>query len=170
MVPRADKSLAWLLFVFPVLLCGCPYESDVPLSGCGEAGLDSALIGKWEYLGSPGDRESTIEFVRFNERELLVLVREEGNARIDMYRACVSPVGDERFLNVQDLTVADQRKWSFVQYSVVENRLTVRIVDEKLFQKPMGSPEELHRFIRENLANPALYDDEKGQVLKRVKE
>jgi hypothetical protein len=162
--------MLWTVVFFPVLLCGCPYESDIPLGACGESILDKALMGKWEFQDSAGERPATVQFLGFNEREILVLVQEEGRERVDLYRACLSRVGGQAFLSVQDLTQGSPGKWNFVHYSVAENRLVVRIVDDGLFQKPLGTSEELHQFIRENLANPALYGGEKGQLLKRARQ
>ena len=62
-----------------------------------------------------------------------------------------------------------ERPWNFVNYSVSEDKLVYKVVEEDLFEKKsFTSPEALYRFIKENLKNKELYDQDDEQTLHRI--
>ena len=156
-----------MLWVF-----GCPYESEAPLTPIEAARIDESLIGKWQYgSGVQGDPKGSgsITFFPFNEREFLAVIEEEGKKEDELYRAFVSVVEGEMFLNAQQIKASsEKRSWAFVNYAVCKDVLKIRIVEEKLFKEKKGTTETPYEFLRKHLKDKDLYDDEGAQVLKRV--
>jgi hypothetical protein len=151
---------------------GCPYESDVPLTPVEAARLDTSLIGKWLYRGD-GSRDSeesgTITFIPFNEREFLAVLEEEGKKENELYRAFVSVVDGEKFLNAQEIKASsEKRSWAFVNYSIINGELRIRIVEEKLFKEKKAPSETPFQFLRKHLKDKDLYGEEPAQILRRV--
>jgi hypothetical protein len=164
-IPQRIVWAAALLF----LLCGCPYESQVPLGRSSEAGIDTELLGMWQSRGGDPKEVGTVAITRFNEHELLIVIHEKGTKGDDYYRAFTSLVDGEKFLSVQEIRLSKgERKWNLVNYSVSGDVLNVRIVEDALFKKKKTTPEPLDAFIKANLKNKKLYDDDLP-VLTRVK-
>lgn len=154
-----------------LLLCGCPYESRVPLSRCQDAQIDERLIGMWRSETADPKESGTIIVAPFNEHEFLIVVHEEDKEGDDFYRAFVTDVGGEKFLNVQEIKASTkQQAWNFVNYHVAGDRLRVRIVEDKLFKatKAKQTTDSLYGFIGANIKNKDLYDENDDHVLKRV--
>jgi hypothetical protein len=157
-----------ILFILP-FLCGCPYESKVPLSKVSKATIDPALIGDWEHADE--EEAFTMIIQQFNDHELLIMGAEEGVIARDVMRAFVTVIEDERFLNVQDTDVPpDKRVWYLVKYTISGDTLTAWTVDDKLFTKPVTSSRALYRFVKKHLHDKTLFGDNPFLVLKRVGE
>ena len=158
------KAALLLLLLF---LSGCPYESDFPLSGIKQE-LDPVLIGTWRSPKTGQADSGTLVVVPFNDRELLLIVRDEGEADVDLYRAFGSRVRGKTFLNVQEINLsAKARPWWFVHYAVNQDKLTIKIVEDTLFSREIGTPRALRAFIGRNLFHPELFSDNRGQILIR---
>jgi hypothetical protein len=162
-----------VLAVLVLWVSGCPYESEVPLTPVESARIDASLIGKWQYgSGVPNDPKGsgTITFFPFNEREFLAVLEEEGKKENELYRAFVSVVDGERFLNAQEIKASsEKRSWAFVNYEVNQGELRIRIVEEKLFKEKKGLSETPFEFIRKHLKDKDLYGEEPAQILRRTK-
>ena len=157
-----------ILFILP-LLCGCPYESSVPLSKVSKATIDPALIGEWKY--TEAGESFTMIIQQFNEHELLIMGIEDGEVQQEAGRAFVTVIKDERFLNVQELEESyDERIWYLAKYTISGDTLTAWTVDDKLFTQPVTSSRALYRFVKKHLGDKALYGDDPFLVLKRVRE
>jgi hypothetical protein len=118
------------------LLYGCPYDSEVPFGRSDVAHIDKALVGNWLYRNNDQKESGIVTISPFSESELLIVVREEGKSTHDFYRAFVSVVDGEKFLNIQEIKPTnDKRSWMFVNYSVANSELTIRIVEDKLFKE-----------------------------------
>jgi len=155
-----------ILFILP-LLCGCPYESTVPLSKVSEAKIDPALLGGWRNTDQA--EPFTMIIQQFNEHELLIMGIEDGEVQQEAARAFVTVIKDEQFLNVQELKESyDERYWHLAKYTISGDTLTVWTVDDKLFTKPLTSSKALYRFVKKNLHDKALYGDGAPMVLQRV--
>jgi hypothetical protein len=156
------------LFILP-FLWGCPYESTVPLSKVSKAEIDEELLGVWKNTAKGEPFTMIIE--QFNEHEFLLLGLEDGKINRDVMRAFVTIIKDERFLNVQEIKESpDERGWYLVHYAFSGDTLTMRIVDDKLFTKPITSSRAIYRFVKKNLHNRDLYGDTIPTVLQRVEE
>ncbi|MBN1255523.1 MAG: hypothetical protein JXA50_09650 [Deltaproteobacteria bacterium] len=164
------RTLGFLsvLFILP-FLCGCPYESKVPLSGVSKATIDPALIGDWEHTDE--EEPFTMIIQQFNEHEFLIMGIEEGEVQRDVMRGFVTVIEDERFLNVQDTDVPpDKRVWYLAKYTISGDTLTAWTVDDELFTKPVTSSRALYSFVKKHLNDKALFSDDPFLVLKRVGE
>jgi hypothetical protein len=151
------------------LLYGCPYDSAVPLNRSEIAQIDKGLIGNWLYKSNDQKESGIITIFPFNESELLIVMREEGKRAHDFYRAFVSIVDGEKFLNVQEIKPTNEkRSWIFVNYSIFNGELTIRIVEDKLFKDEIASSSALNDFIKENITNRDLYGSDGGTVMKFV--
>ncbi len=151
-----------LALISLMLLTGCPYESPVPLSKPDRAKIDNELIGKWKMEDKESKESGILTISRFNDTELLIFVSEEGK-ETDAMRAFVTSIGDQKFLNVQEVKGPfKDRKWMFVNYSIEDCKLTYRLVEDSLLKdKAKGgvSQKKLYDFIMKNLANKELFDE-----------
>jgi hypothetical protein len=153
------------------LLFGCPYDSEVPLGRSELAHIDKGLVGNWLYRNNDQKESGIVTISPFSESELLIVVREEGKSTHDFYRAFVSIVDGEKFLNIQEIKPTDEkRSWMFVNYSVANSELTIGIVEDKLFKDKIASSIALNDFIQANIKNRDLYGSDGGSVLKLVRE
>jgi hypothetical protein len=157
-----------ILFILP-LLCGCPYESKVPLSKVSKATIDQVLLGEWKNTDQA--EPFTLIIQQFNDHELLIMGMENGKVQRDVMRAFVTVIKDERFLNVQDIKEPpDKRVWYLAKYTISGDTLTAWTVDDKLFTKPVTSSRALYSFVKKHLRDKVLYGDVPPMVLQRVGE
>ena len=160
-----------LVFLVFLCLCGCPYESEFPLSPSSEAKIDKELIGKWKFQCEKEEQSGTITIYQFNEHEYLILLKEEGEEDIDLMRAFGTTIDDHKFLNTQDINSANakEREWFFVNYSVFNDRLVLKYVEDRIFEnKIINSSQELYQLMKENLSNKELYDENDKKIFNRV--
>ncbi len=161
-----------------LLLCGCPYESEVPLSAVSEAKIDKELIGKWQ-LGPENEWEKsgTLTFFPFNEREFVVVIGETKNDQVDgnlqvednLMKAFVTAVGTARFLNAKEIGPATMKEnWYLARYYVSSDVLTLQVVEDELFKQKFTTSNALRTFLKNNLNKKELYNDNEGVTLKRV--
>ena len=171
------QSLGLLLLVLSLaFLCGCPYSSDVSMSKSSKAKIDKELLGEWKFADEKEQGSGTISIRQFNDHELVIylLVEHEskgGEIECEIYRAFVTVIENENFLNFQEIEASPQsRSWTIVNYIISGDTLKYRLVGDKLFnklKKPITSSRALYRFVKRNLHNKDLYDGG-FQVLKRV--
>jgi hypothetical protein len=165
---RYSIGLLFVLSIMP-LFWGCPYESTVPLDKSCKAKIDAELLGEWR--SAEKGKPSTIIIQQFNDHEFLVTATEDGKIQRELIRTFVTPVKDERFLNVQEIKASgEERGWYIVRYAISGGTLTTRVVDDKLITKPFTSSRALYKFIKQNLENEALYGDNSPMVFERVKQ
>ena len=170
------KGLIALLFCVLLLplLCGCPYETEVPLSTPSRAKIDKELIGCWKSEPmNEEEKPGIVVFCPFNDHEFIAVTREtkEEEDDIDLMKAFVTILDDTKFLNVQELDLEpEEKKWLLVEYSVSGDYLTLRVVDDKLFKQTFTTSRALRKFLKDNLKNPELYQKDDKVVLKRIKE
>jgi hypothetical protein len=143
-----------------LLLAGCPYESSEPLSAPADAKIDGKLLGRWKYEDRESKEAGFLTISRFNDRELLIVVEENGNKVPDMMRGFVTAVEGGNFLNLQEIRGAfGERKWIFVNYEAGECSLTYKVVNDSLApsDKVLTSRQVLD-LISRNLTNKNIYD------------
>ena len=151
------------------LLYGCPYDSEVPLTRSEDARIDTELIGNWTFRGTTPADAGMITISPFNEHELLIIPWEEGKNGRDYYRAFVSIIDGVKFLNLQTIKPAAEKKsWTLVNYTISKGELMIRIVEDKLIKEKFSSSTALREFIKANLMNSDLYAGDND--LKFVKE
>jgi hypothetical protein len=153
------------------LLYSCPYDSEVPLGRSEVAHIDKGLVGNWLYRNNDQKESGIVTISPFNESELLIVVGEEGKSKHDFYRAFISVVDGEKFLNIQEIRPSNEkRSWMFVNYSVANSDLTIRIVEDKLFKDKIVSSSALMDFLNSNVKNRDLYGSDGVKVLKFVRD
>ena len=167
-----NRTLGLTLVICSMLcLCACPYESDFPLSKCGEATIDKQLIGQWKLEAKEGEQAGVIMIHRFNDHEYLITAKGENESTAMLMRAFGTIIDGQTFLNVQEISKPGEKKraWNFVNYSVSEDKLMYKVVEEDLFKKKsFTSPEALYTFIKENLNKKELYDQDDQETLHRI--
>jgi len=156
------------LAVIVLLLYGCPYESEVPLGQSANSNIDTALVGNWQSKIADQSESGFVSISPFNEKELLIVIWEEGKSRRDLYRAYTSSVGDQKFLNIQEIKAANEkRSWMFAAYSINGEELTIKIVEDKIFKdKNIASSTALNDFIKANLNSKDLYGGDNGTSMR----
>jgi hypothetical protein len=155
-----------------LLLYGCPYDSEFPLSDVSEAKIDNDLIGEWKYvLENAKENRGTVVFCPFNDHEFIVLMREVKEAEDDIFlwKAFVTTIGDEKFLNVKNIG-EHKEEWFFVRYSISGDTLTLRTVEDKLFKEKIDSSSDLRTFLESNLKNKDLYSYKIESGIEKVEE
>ena len=85
--------------------------------------LDDALVGTWQFEATQEHAPWSVTIYRFNNLEYLLMFR-QGDAETELLRGFVSPIEDEKFLNIQDIRVSESKKtWMFANYSVTKDEL-----------------------------------------------
>jgi hypothetical protein len=152
----AFQKVLWpALGITALLLAGCPYGSEYPLGSPADAVADGALLGTW-ITPQASDEDFTLTIRTSGAGEYLLEAESPDEEEPESFRAFVSTVDGEKFLNIQD------EEWILVNYRVSGDLLQLRLVDDELFEsRTFASPEDLRDFVRQNLADPRLYGGEK---------
>lgn len=161
--------LSGVILAVSIFLCGCPLESDFPLSIPETAQLDRALVGTWKFIDPEKEAVATIAIWPFNDHEFIIISPEE-NKKISAYRAFVTCLNGEKFLNVQEIDRSEyKRKWLFVNYSLTGNRLTLRILEDTLMKnEKIDTPQALSGFIEKKLKDGNLYGKDSEMLFERL--
>jgi hypothetical protein len=171
--PRAvSKRTRWarraafaLIMAVSAGLAACPFSYDLPLSSPSDAVLDSGLPGTWKMQDPDSGQWLTIQLLRYNDREYVAWTQEpqDSGTKIVLYRVLVTLIDGERFLNVQELGSGGSHAWSYANYRVSSDTLSLRFVDDAIFSsRTFGSSDALRDFISRNLRNPRLYMNDAG--------
>ena len=159
---KRSSLILCLLFIIP-FLCGCPYESKVPLSASKDAEIEGDLLGDWTFVDKEGNREAkegVITFIRFNDHEYLIVMKKDDE--IGRMRAFVTEINGYKFLNCQEIKEygRESGRYSYIEYRIESNNeVLLRIVEGELFEEKFQSSEELFDFVKSNIDNNKLYDD-----------
>jgi len=137
------------------------YVSKMPLGSQGAFSADPALAGIWHRSSKNKDDNSmeTVEIILFNENEY-ILRSGEGREN-SLLRAYITIISGTSFLNIQELS-ENGREFVFCKYNLINGEeLHLHFVSDKLFEpeKPL-TEKELRKFIKKNLSDPALFNDE----------
>jgi hypothetical protein len=154
-----------------LFLCACPYESEFPLSKCSKAVIDKQLIGQWRLEPKDGEEGGIITIYRFNDHEYLISARGEEETTEMVMRAFGTRVDGQTFLNVQIINKPGEQKrpWHLVHYALSENKLVYNVVEDDLFkEKQFNSSAELYTFVKKNLKQKELYDQDGERTLTKI--
>ena len=175
---RLLVALRRLRQAFPILvvlvLWGCPYTSDQPLSDPSAAVIDPSLIGAWRTRDADSGEWHRITFYRFNDHEMVCHALGDSPGEVSLSRLFLTEIGGQRFLNIKELG-SDDEPWYFALLVLEGDRCVIRLIDDGLLDsRVFGSTEERREFIRARLADPLLYApvDETPMeiILERVRE
>jgi hypothetical protein len=143
-----------------LMVAGCPFSAEFPLSGPAEAFADTTLTGTWKT--APDSEEQLTLRIRDIGDGQLRIVAESPEEEPESVPAFVSAIGEELFLNLQD--TAEGGQWYFANYRIEGGRLLLRLVDDELFEsKTFATSEDLRAFVLQYLADPRLYGGEKAE-------
>jgi hypothetical protein len=157
-----------------LLLCGCPYASDEPLSDPSSAAIDPSLLGTWRTRDSESEEWQSLVFLRFNDHEMVSFALGDSPDDVSLCRLFLTVIGGERFLNIRELE-SDDAPWYFARCTMEGDRCVLRFVDDGLFgSRAFGSAEDRREFVRTRLADPLLYAAEGREpsemILERVRD
>jgi hypothetical protein len=168
LMARSRLATAWRMvrrssaFLAVLLLSGCPYSSDEPLSDPAAASIDPSLVGVWRTRDADSGEYGLIVIQPFNEHELAACAQDAGGEDIEMYRLFVTVIGEEHFLNIRELG-GDDAEWNFARYEASAGRLVLRLIDDALFDsRTFSSQRERREFIGAHLSDPLLYASDGG--------
>jgi len=171
MTPILVRPAALIIVLAGVLsLSACPFSSDLPLGLPADASLDGALTGTWQAQDPESQQWVSITFVPFNEREYVALTHDPGEKeeKEKLWRVFVTLIDEERFLNIEELDGGNDAAWSFANYRVSGDTLSIRLLDDALFSsQTFRSSDALRDYVRAHLHDPRLYmsDDGKESVM-----
>ncbi|MFC2171795.1 hypothetical protein ACFLU6_04085 [Acidobacteriota bacterium] len=159
-------SLVWSLLIIALVFGGCPYESKIPLSTPDKARIDKKLLGEWECEDKWEGKDVFLLITKRGKHEYSMVF--EGGS--DTYRisAFTTVIDGQKFLNLWEIEPEQENpEYLFVRYTVKKKRLTLRIVEDELFEPDFESSADLYRFIRDHLDDESLYGE--AMVFKRKK-
>lgn len=163
------SKIKFIVLIIIFLLYGCPYDSIVPLCDPAKGKVDQDLTGKW--IKEEKNERGALIIDQFNGQELILLVVEDGGKKVERMRAFTTVIDGEKFLNVQAIKDNyDKRTWMFVNYTVSGDVMSFNIVEDSIFKSKLKNSDELFAFIKKNLKNKDMYDEDGLETLKRVKE
>jgi len=171
---RCSGTLRRFRRAFPLLaallLYGCPYASDEPLSDPSSAAIDPSLVGTWRTRDSASEEWQTLAFLPFNDHEMVAWARDDATGEVSLSRLFLTAIGGERFLNIRELG-SDDVPWYFARCTMEGNRCILRFVDDGLFgSRASGSAGDRREFIRTHLVDPLLYAAEGREPLEMILE
>ena len=150
-----------------VLSVGCEYT--VPLVTKPEIKIDKTVLGVWQGR----EEKERLLVLPLGETEYLVSYP-SGDKNALFARACLGKVGEQQIIQLrwfgtaQGEVVDDERVYQYVSFSVVEDTLTVRVLNSTVVPKKAASTEELRQAIAKGTKNPTLFH--KPRRFQRVKD
>lgn len=134
-------------------LAGCDY--DVPVTTEPTRPVQPSLVGSW---GSYDPAEQKLELMsvrQWDDTHYAVSIDR------DIYRAHHSDLGPLALVSVQDLN-SDDHKYVYYLWSLSADgrQLTLRRVRQELVPDKVKDIPTIQRLLRENAANPKLFDQD----------
>jgi len=157
------------VFVLPILLVGCPFESKVPIAQPG-APLDVRLVGLW-MDADPSDPDSTrLLILPFNATEYYAELREKDN-QVMRFRAFPFALEKEPYLHIDMLNPAVESASFFVaRYSISDGGvLALNVVgDDAVPDSLQADAKALIAFLIEHRNDPGLKDADTSLEVRRI--
>jgi hypothetical protein len=150
---KTKLSLAGLLATGLLLFAGCDF--DVPLTAKPTQKVDPRLLGDWAAVDKDAKEEELMHVRQWDESTYAVSIDH------DIYRVYHSDFAGIAFVTAQDLNSPD-RKYCFYRWSLSADgrTLTLQGIDEKLVPGETKTTAAIQKLIKDQLANPALFDKE----------
>ena len=134
--------------VYVFVLVGCIY--DVPITSEPTGEMDPRLVGQWVSA----DEKVKLKVVKLND-ESYIVVNSDGK----LYQAWRSDVEDVTFLTVLHLET-ETPKYSYWNWEMqADDTLILRLVNHKLVSNDLADSGSVRKLLKENLQNPALFED-----------
>lgn len=158
-------------------LQACVYSSPVPLADPADAVFDEALLGAW----LPLDVTAELRTAADTQAALVHVARDTGNAYLVSHRwessdeqgqAYVIVLDDVRLLTLVERD-GDEVVYSFAQYAIEGDRLTLRFIadrgagEERGIEGTYTTAAELRSAVRARLHDPLLYEEDEVVLVRR---
>jgi hypothetical protein len=154
---KQNKLHIALTFIMIVILCGCFYESIMPLAPINADLFDEDLLGVWlqtDPIGSDQPLRITIFQFRGPEYYLEVLsdtATSKGIQTVDRYNGYLTMVEKSMFMNVQELKPGARPYWLFRIKKIGNDTLVVAGLLENIAPQ-FESSKKLYEFVKANLS------------------
>ncbi len=152
--------LLLLLFPLLLLLTGCPYYSEVPLSAVPKKPIDTLLLGAWTIDSDKPEADSgEMKIIAFNKMEYYIdiLGLSNGKIEIDRYRAFVTPVGPMNILNLEDLK--QKGSYTFLRYKTDGKKLEVEIVSDECVKDKYPNSKTLMKAFTQKINDKTFFEE-----------
>jgi len=151
------------------VLVGCDYT--VPLVKNPELGIDAGLVGLWQRAKEDGQLEQLL-VLPMGKQEYLVAFP-AGSKDAMFARACLCRIADKTLAQLEWFGTAkgnqpeSKRVFQFAAYTLVGDKVTIRLLNADLVKKDAQSSAELAKAIADNKDNPDIFRNE--MVFSKVK-
>ena len=157
--------------MLPVLLfTGCPYDAETSLGAPVVGSLDARLLGQWTWTDTSTHAVTRFTITKHSTSEYAVETREQDNT-VEQYRAHITSVGAEPFLNIRELKKAEAKSsFSFARYTLSDaGVLTLRFVGDKAVPKSLAADRAgLVKYLSTRLQGTVLDDPDGPFVMHRL--
>jgi hypothetical protein len=159
---KSKHSLTWLIAAGCLLFSACNYE--VPLTAKPTRKIDARLLGNWMAMDPDAKTEEIMSVRQWDDDAYAVTLDQ------DIYRVYHSDFAGVAFVSAQDLN-SDDRKYCYYRWSLSADgrTLTLQGVSTKLVPEATKSAAAIQKLIKDNLANPALFEKELRYTRKKPK-
>ena len=139
-----------------ILLWGCPYTSDVPISK--PIALDTRLTGKWEQKAS----DDNLFMVSKDGDEYKIEKKEKKSGNVTVYKAILSDVKGIKYLSIYENGGTPSYSLYKVEVSKGNDLVTLSGITENV-QEKFTTSDELKAFI-EKYQNLSFFFDKDAEV------
>jgi hypothetical protein len=152
-----------------LLLMGCPFSWNSPLSDPAAARADSRLAGTWKTQDKDSGEWNQLTIFPFDEHQMVGVAPDGSSGKVDAFRLFPTTIGTESFLNLHQLGGDADEGWYFARYEVSGNEMRLKIVDDGLFEnRQFAAPADLREFVRQHLSDPLLYSSDPDQQVESI--
>jgi hypothetical protein len=148
--------------ILTLCLCGCFYESTVPLAPVNNKLFDEGLLGAWlqtDPIGS--DQPLRIKVFQFRGPEYYIEVLSDTAAskslqKVDRYNGYLTMVDKNMFMNVQELKPGTRPYWFFRIKKICNDTIIVTGLIEDIAPQ-FESSKKLYEFVKVNLSVDTVF-------------
>ncbi len=150
---KTNHILAGLCAVIGLMvLSGCNYTFSLTAKPTHQ--IDARLLGDWVAVDKDSTKEELMHVRQYDESTYVVSMDN------DIYRVFHSDFAGTAFVSVQDLNSTDRKYIYFVwRLSADGAQLSLQSVSDQVIPDTTKSRSALQQLIKQNLANPKLFND-----------
>ena len=157
-----------LLFLVSLLLCACPYKSDVGIDNGPSLKMNTALLGTWHKASYPSDSTELIFTRSSAQKYLLTAIVNDGldGYETSHYEIWFSKIGQLQLVSFYD---TKDKKYSFGELALTGNLLDIKLLSDDNTSKQFNSVAEMKKFVEDIYdENRVLYDHDVdlGELIK----
>jgi len=140
------KTMKWILplLILTVMLCGCPYSSQVPLEATGKK-INKELLGTWEPKSSSDDQYKISKDDEFTYK----IVKTSKNSKDpQIFKAYITEIDGDAFLNLWEENGSDKAYYFYkLELNSSSSKATLSSVTENITEK-FTTGEEMKAFFK----------------------